>query len=124
MQMPGGENNPNSPHRPLRSDFEDDPDLKDLVGMYVDDLDQRMEAVKAAFETADEDQLRRLAHQIKGSAGGYGFGPIGDVAAELEYELLREEADISQVQERVEDLASICRAAVRPDRHSGEGSNE
>lgn len=92
--------------------------------MFVDDLDERMKAVKTAFEAADEDQLRRLAHQIKGSAGGYGFGPIGDVAAELEYELLREEADISQVQERVEDLASICRAAVRPDRHTGEGSNE
>ena len=92
--------------------------------MFVDDLYERMKAVKTAFETADEDQLRHLAHQIKGSAGGYGFGPIGDVAAELEYELLREEADISQVQERVEDLASICRAAVRPDRHSGEGSNE
>lgn len=92
--------------------------------MFVDDLDERMKAVKAAFETADGEQLRRLAHQIKGSAGGYGFGPIGDVAAELEYELLREEADISQVQERVEDLASICRAAVRPARNTGEGSNE
>jgi chemotaxis protein histidine kinase CheA len=59
--------------------------------------------------------LRRLAHQIKGSAGGYGFHPIGDAAGRLEYELLGDQADQPTINQRVQDLVSCCLAAVRPE---------
>ena len=83
--------------------------------MFVQELDDRMEAIREAFLSDDLNQLKRLAHQLKGSAGGYGFDPIGDVAGDLEAGLIDEEADISFIQERMEDLSSICRAAVRPE---------
>ena len=120
MSRTGGEENPSRPSHPLRSEFEQDPDLRDLVMLFVQELDDRMDAIRTAFLADDLTQLQRLAHQLKGSAGGYGFGPIGDVAGELEAGLLAEQADLSLVQERMEDLATICRAAVGPKPRSGE----
>ena len=100
---------------PLHSEFEMDPDLRDLVVLFVDELDDRVQSIRGAFDSEDHAMLRRLAHQLKGSAGGYGFDPIGDAAARLEYELLGDEAEISTITERVEDLISTCEAAVRPE---------
>ena len=100
---------------PLHSEFEMDPDLRDLVVLFVDELDDRITSIKGALEDDDHATLRRLAHQLKGSAGGYGFDPIGDAAARLEYELLGDQAELSTITERAEDLISTCRAAVRPE---------
>ena len=103
----------NSPP-PLRSLFEDDPDLRDLVVLFVDELGGRVDSIRAAFDARDLAGLQNISHQLKGAAGGYGFDPIGDAAGRLEYELLGDEADLSCLSERVEDLITLCRAAVRP----------
>ena len=100
---------------PLHSEFERDPDLRDLVILFVDDLESRVESIRVAHDNEDLPTLRRLAHQIKGSAGGYGFHPIGDAAARLEYELLGDQADRTTINDRVGDLISTCLAAVRPE---------
>ena len=99
---------------PLHSAFENDPDLRDLVVLFVDELDHRVAAIRHAYHAEDAAELRRLSHQLKGAAGGYGFDPIGDAAARLEYELLHDEAELSALSERVEDLISCCRSAVSP----------
>lgn len=100
---------------PIHSEFESDPDLRDLVVQFVDELDERVNGIRRAFLEDDVATLRRIAHQLKGAAGGYGFDPIGDAASRLEYELLGDEAAISCISERVEDLIANCRAAVRPE---------
>lgn len=102
---------------PLHSEFECDPDLRDLVMMFVDELDARAESIRIAHQVRDTATLRRIAHQLIGSAGGYGFDPIGDAAARLEHELRADEAEISIINRRVEDLISTCHAAVRPETH-------
>ena len=104
------------PHRdsPLRSLYEDDPDLRDLVVMFVDELDRRVDSIRSAFDASDLAELRTISHQLKGAAGGYGFDPIGDAAGRLEYDLIGDEADMSHLSERVEDLILLCRAAVGP----------
>ena len=104
-----------TPQPPLHSEFERDPDLRDLVILFVDDLENRAESIRIAHQNEDFPTLRRLAHQIKGSAGGYGFHPIGDAAGRLEYELLGDQADMPTISQRVEDLISTCLAAVRPE---------
>ena len=88
--------------------------------LFVDELGSRVDSIRQAFVEEDVAALRRIAHQLKGSAGGYGFDPIGDAASRLEYELLGDEAAISSLSERVEDLIANCRAAVRPDPRSEE----
>lgn len=115
------DSNPVSNDRPpIHSDFESDPDFQDLVVLFVDELGSRVDSIRQAFVEEDVAALRRIAHQLKGSAGGYGFDPIGDAASRLEYELLGDEAAISSLSERVEDLIANCRAAVRPDQRSEE----
>ncbi|MAD20210.1 MAG: hypothetical protein CMJ52_08515 [Planctomycetaceae bacterium] len=99
---------------PLHSIYENDPDLRDLVMQFVDELDGHVDLIRSACLAEDFSTLRRISHNLKGAAGGYGFDPIGDCAARLEYEMLEDEMDLSALSERIEDLVSTCRAAVRP----------
>ena len=87
--------------------------------VFVDELPKRVEAVRKAFQERDMDALQTLTHQMHGSAGGYGFGQIGTTAAQIELELLGEESNLSLIQERIEDLAQICQAAIRPGNEGG-----
>ena len=98
----------------LESEFANDPDLCDIVTMFVDELPSRVDAIKNAFHVGDMETIRTMTHQLRGSAGGYGFSPIGDVAGEIEMESLNDETDISTLYEMIEDLAAICGAAIRP----------
>ncbi|MHC4245771.1 MAG: hypothetical protein GWP75_08590 [Planctomycetia bacterium] len=99
---------------PLHSIYENDPDLRDLVMQFVDELDHHVQSIRSACLSEDFATLRRISHQLKGAAGGYGFDPIGHSAARLEDDMLADEMDISGISERVEDLITTCRAAVRP----------
>ena len=99
---------------PLHSTYENDPDLRDLVTQFVDELDGQVQTIRSACLSEDFAKLRRISHQLKGAAGGYGFDPIGDCAARLEDDMLDDEMDIVGLSERVEDLITTCRAAVRP----------
>jgi HPt (histidine-containing phosphotransfer) domain-containing protein len=99
----------------LRSEFAEDPEMKELVEYFVAELSPRMEAIDAALGSADSARLKTLAHQLKGAAGGFGFPTIGEAAAAVEREILAQEADLSVLRERVEDLLRICRSALPSD---------
>jgi HPt (histidine-containing phosphotransfer) domain-containing protein len=75
---------PASQIEPIYSSLADDPDFACLVEMYVDEMPERMEQLRQLFQVGDWRELNRMAHQMKGSAGGYGFDPITPFAARLE----------------------------------------
>ena len=102
---------PDAAGDPILSEFASDTDMRELVEFFVDELGERVAAIRAAFESGDKDRLRTLAHQIKGAAGGYGFPAISNTAATLERMLLAEEAAFSNLSEQVEDLVSMLRRA-------------
>jgi DNA-binding response OmpR family regulator len=52
------------------------PGTAKLVERFVAGLPQRVAALQAALSSGDLAQLKTLAHQLKGAAGGYGFTPI------------------------------------------------
>jgi HPt (histidine-containing phosphotransfer) domain-containing protein len=122
MRSDEGWTSPRRDREPLHSEYAEDPDLREIVMVFVDQLPNRVLAVKKAFEARDLATLKTLTHQMRGSAGGYGFGQIGTMAAQIELELLGEESNLSLIQERIEDLAQICQAATRPgtERDKGE----
>ena len=68
----------------LYSDFGDDPDLSELVALFVDEMPERISQLKASLEDKDWTALGSQAHQIKGAAGSYGFDAITPFAADLE----------------------------------------
>lgn len=109
---PGRESSAAGHGPPLRSEFADDPDMREIVEFFVNDLSERISAIRAAFDTDDRMRLRTLTHQLKGAAGGYGFPSIGFAAATVERELLGQEADLSHLSDKVENLLLVCRSAL------------
>jgi signal transduction histidine kinase/DNA-binding NarL/FixJ family response regulator len=94
----------------LVSVFMDDEDMKEIVHQFVRDLPDRSSAILRAYQSSDIATLRRLVHQLKGAAGGYGFPKITEVAGVVEAAIV-EGQDPSTVRPKVEELASLCRRA-------------
>ncbi|MCG3121756.1 MAG: hypothetical protein GIKADHBN_00127 [Phycisphaerales bacterium] len=98
---------------PIFSDFADDPDMQELVELFAQEMPAKIEKVRSAFEAGRFDDLRRLAHQLKGAAGGYGFGVVGDAAGRLEEHLATSAAgsagSIEQIKKDVQALLDLCR---------------
>ncbi|MBN2216258.1 MAG: Hpt domain-containing protein [Pirellulales bacterium] len=92
---------------PLFSTLASDPDLRELVEMYVDEMPDRLAALQEKLASTDWEELRRLAHQMKGAAGSYGFDPITPVAGTVE-DSIRNDAPEEQIRRAVEDLLAIC----------------
>jgi HPt (histidine-containing phosphotransfer) domain-containing protein len=86
------------------------PEMLDLVEQFVGELPGRAEAVCSAFARQDLKLVERLAHQLKGAAGGYGFAPISDIAADLE-RCVREQASPEDIGRQVRELADLCSRA-------------
>lgn len=99
---------------PLRSEFASDPDMIELVQEFVQELPSRADSLRTLLDTSSYQDLRRVAHQLKGAAGGYGFSPISESAAKVEKMLLAE-VDAAQLQglrSQVDELVGLCRRAT------------
>lgn len=104
-----------SSSNPIFSTFADEPEMRDLVEMFVQELPARVGAMQQAFNQNELDQLKRTAHQLKGAGGGYGFGCISDAAGQLEHLLLSVVSaesptpeTLAGVRDQLEDLTSLC----------------
>lgn len=100
---------------PVVSRLASDPEMYELIGLFVAELPRRVGAMQELFARSDWAQLRRAAHQLKGASGGYGFPDVGEVAGRVEQTLntMRgASADghesIGRLREQVDDLAEIC----------------
>lgn len=99
---------------PLRSRFAGDAEMVELVHEFVQELPQRVQALQGLMRASHFDELRRAAHQLKGAAGGYGFPSISESASHVE-KLLHAgvgQAEIADLQSRVDELAKLCGRAV------------
>ena len=96
---------------PLRSEFANDPEMSEMVGLFLSELPMRIDGVVAAVRSGDADTLRRLAHQIKGAAGGYGFPTVGAAAGKVEQGLKAvtdPRAALDAVHAEVRELVELC----------------
>jgi signal transduction histidine kinase/CheY-like chemotaxis protein len=92
------------------STFGEDEDMREIIRQFVHDLADRSTAILRACIASDVATLERMAHQLKGSAGGYGFPRITEAAAAVEQGVM-EGLDAASLQARAEALASLCRRA-------------
>lgn len=90
----------------------DDPDLAQLFEGFVRELPERAEAMERLLEREDLGGLLVEAHQLKGTAGAYGFPWISEAAAALESVVRAREA-LDTVRLQVREVASLCRHAGR-----------
>jgi HPt (histidine-containing phosphotransfer) domain-containing protein len=96
---------------PLFSSFADDADMLELVQEFVAGLQDRVSSINGAAHAENLVELTRLAHQLKGSGGGYGFDPITQAAAQLEA-AAKAAASVAEIRQQVDELVVMCQRAT------------
>jgi histidine phosphotransfer protein HptB len=99
---------------PLYSPLANDPDLGEIVDMFVDEMPERVTLIQQLLEASDWEGVRRAAHQLKGSAGSHGFMPISPVAATVEQSVTtgQPEEDIRRAAEALCEMCGRVRAGT------------
>jgi len=93
----------------VSSSLVDDPDMQDAIKDFVATLPKRVEKIESLFSAGNHAELRRVAHQLKGAGGGYGFGPITEVSAKLERSLDQEKST-DEIETDVEELIVLLQS--------------
>jgi histidine phosphotransfer protein HptB len=68
----------------VRSQFADDDDFRELLEVFVQGIPEKCEIFRDLRARGATDEIRMMAHQLKGAAGGYGFPGVSEAASELE----------------------------------------
>ncbi|MHB8901168.1 MAG: Hpt domain-containing protein [Thermoguttaceae bacterium] len=92
----------------LFSTLAEDPDLAEIVEMFVDEMPARIETILSCFQSEDWEGLKRASHQLKGAAGSYGFPSITPCAGVLEA-AVRQTRPEDEIRSAVDELVSMCR---------------
>ncbi len=92
------------------STLAEDPDLGEIVDLFVQEMPERVDNILARLHSGDWEGLRRAAHQLKGAAGSYGFAPITPSAARLEA-AVRQARPEDEIRQAVEELINLCERA-------------
>ncbi len=92
---------------PIYSKLGRDPELSELVEMFVSEVPDRIAAILALHVAGDFVELARLAHQIKGAAGSYGFACVTPAAERLEVAAGNGEPDDS-IRDALDELVAMC----------------
>ena len=79
----GGESPPAS-NDALVSEFVGDPDMAEILGGFVGRLPAQLDAMREAFTTEQSEELRSMAHKLKGAGGSYGYPSLTEACRRLE----------------------------------------
>ncbi len=92
---------------PVFSSFGSDPDLGELVEMFVDEMPDRIASLSEQLDMSDWDNVRRSAHQLKGAAGSYGLSSTTPCATQLEIAVDEGQPE-EQIRDAVQELIGLC----------------
>lgn len=95
----------------LLSEFAADPEMAPLIAAFLSKLESKATLMSQYLIDNRLDDLSRLAHQLKGTGGGYGFPAISDAARRVEHDVTSDQA-LSQIEQSVAELSDLCRQAV------------
>jgi len=93
---------------PIYSQLADDPDLYDLVKMFVAEMPTRIDRLTKEFGEKNWDDLKNLAHQLKGAVGCYGFCEVTPAAGKLEHSLQHHLPE-EEIRQSLVELLDLCR---------------
>ena len=68
----------------IYSSWQNDPDYADLLPLYVDELPSMRRTLLEFAKICDFENVKREAHKLRGSAGGYGYPELSQLAGQLE----------------------------------------
>lgn len=103
--MPSG---PATDESPLYSTLQADPGFAELLAAFAEEMPRRAAALENALARQAFEEVRRIAHQLKGAASSYGFLPITQLAGQLEHAIVRNEP-ADKIEDLAIRLAAMCR---------------
>jgi PAS domain S-box-containing protein len=83
----------------------------ELMRRFIEVWPHRVVEIRAALGRGDLEGLRRLAHQLKGAGGSYGFPAVSVAAGELEMQLAAK-PDLGALEEAIDRLASSAHGTI------------
>lgn len=92
---------------PIYSTLTDDEELLELVELFVSELPERTGRLEELLSRGDLGEVGRLAHQLKGAAGSYGFDEVTPYAARLEHAARSGESK-EAIELALAELVEIC----------------
>lgn len=90
-----------------------DPEFAELVDYFRGELPSRVRTLERSVEACDTDAVRRIAHQLKGAAPGFGFPDVGRAAQVLEERLMDSDPDkrrLDTMRAEIDGLIGLCRS--------------
>ncbi len=84
-----------------------DPDLCEIVDLFVEEMPGRVAAFLTQLDAADWEGLRQTAHQLRSAAGSYGFDAISPYAGRLE-SAIRDGQTEAEIHAAVNKLVDLC----------------
>ena len=66
------------------SSWQNDPDYADLLPLFVDELPSMRTTLLEFAKVCDFENVKREAHKLRGTAGGYGYPDLSKLAGQLE----------------------------------------
>ena len=107
----------------IQSEFDDDADLAEVIDQFVADLPGRVQQMRAALANGCFQELQRLAHQLKGAGGSYGYPALSDAANRLDD--AAKASDTEGATLAMKELAELAGAIVAGrQQHSPEGAGQ
>ena len=100
------------PLQPVYSIYGSDPNLGELVAIFVHELPQRLETLRSHAEVADWESVARVAHQLNELGSNYGFARLSTLAARLEH-CCTTDMSTGETHKALDRLAEHCER-VRP----------
>jgi signal transduction histidine kinase/DNA-binding response OmpR family regulator len=100
---PGG-----SPSASYRSELADEPEMKELIESYIQRLPIEVAKMRQHLADGQIEALRQVAHQLKGSGGGYGFSRISELAGAVD-QSIKMQASVDRVRAQVDELIEYIR---------------
>ncbi len=94
----------------IQSQFATDPDMMGIIDGFVARLPDTLAAMAETLANNAHDELRRLAHQLKGAGGGYGYPSLTDKARALED--AAKAADVEAARLALNELQALTRAVI------------
>jgi len=91
----------------IQSLLHDDPELQELVEMFVGELPERVNSLRRQIDSGNWNEVRRTAHQLKGAGGSYGFPQLSQAAAAVEF-MIEDIRTPQEILAGVEEIAALC----------------
>ena len=86
------------------STFQNDSDYAELLTFYVEEIPLIGSQLIELGKSRAFDDLRKEAHKLRGSAGGFGFPGVSDLAGRLEDSCRNPERDMDTILRSLDDL--------------------